>query len=332
MRRILCYTLSALLICAGFCACNDDETYAEKKEKERKAINSFLQRDVAIVSAEGDTVCHVGRIHPISEKQFREQDSITNLENNEYVLFKGTGVYMQIVRKGPGEKMKSGDNKQIICRYWEYNIMGDSLQSTNRAPYWIQSPDIIDVSNMEVGAFNFHFGDVDVDTLCKEKMEDAKEFLPAGVEYLYAPSMNGLHLQSDPKRVGQVLHNLLTNACKNTTTGSITLGVRHNAAKDSIEFVVTDTGCGIPPDKTDVIFEHFEKLDHYSPGLGLGLYVCRLIARALGGDIYLDTEYTTGARFVFTVPNHTAPQEEESQAANGEETQKYGVSHASLQL
>lgn len=192
--------------------------------------------------------------------------------------------------------------------------------------------DIIDVSNMEVGAFNFHFGDVDVDTLCKEKMEDAKEFLPAGVEYLYAPSTNGLHLQSDPKRVGQVLHNLLTNACKNTTTGSITLGVRHNAAKDSIEFVVTDTGCGIPPDKTDVIFEHFEKLDHYSPGLGLGLYVCRLIARALGGDIYLDTEYTTGARFVFTVPNHTAPQEEESQAANGEETQKYGVSHASLQL
>ena len=62
-----------------------------------------------------------------------------------------------------------------------------------------------------------------------------------------------------------------------------------------------------------MIFEHFEKLDHYSPGLGLGLYVCRLIARALGGDIHLDTLYTDGARFVFTIPNYQMHEEEEEE-------------------
>ena len=170
--------------------------------------------------------------------------------------------------------------------------------------------DIIDVSNMEVGTFNFHFGEIDIDTLCTEKMEETRELLSPGVEFIYQPLPKGLKLQSDYRRIGQVLHNLLSNACKNTPSGVITISAAHLNLNDSIQFVVTDTGIGIPPDKTDVIFEHFEKLDHYSPGLGLGLYVCRLIARALGGDIHLDTHYTNGARFVFTVPNRTKEEEE----------------------
>lgn len=164
--------------------------------------------------------------------------------------------------------------------------------------------DIIDVSNMEVGTFNFHFDEIDIDTLCTEKMEETRDLLANGVEFIYQPLPKGLKLNSDYRRIGQVLHNLLSNACKNTSSGEITLSAAHLNINDSIQFVVTDTGIGIPPDKTDVIFEHFEKLDHYSPGLGLGLYVCRLIARALGGDIHLDTHYTNGARFVFTIPNH----------------------------
>ena len=179
---------------------------------------------------------------------------------------------------------------------------------------------IIDVSNMEVGTFNFRFEEVDVDELCKSRMADTQELLPDGVEYIYKPQQPGMRLSTDRKRVGQVLYNLLSNACKNTAHGAITLSVAHYIANDSIQFVVTDTGSGIPPDKAKVIFEHFEKLDHYSPGLGLGLYVSRLIARALGGDIYLDTKYTNGARFIFTVPNnHQASTTTESQPQKQEE-------------
>lgn len=157
MKNSILYGILALVLCGiAFSACNDDETYAEKKEKERKAINSFLQRDVAIVSPEGDTMCYVGRIHPISEKQFRAQDSTTNLENNEYVLFRNTGIYMQIVRKGAGEKMKSGDSKQIICQFLEYNILGDSLQLTSEVNLWAPYPDILDVTNTS-GTFTATF-------------------------------------------------------------------------------------------------------------------------------------------------------------------------------
>ena len=178
---------------------------------------------------------------------------------------------------------------------------------------------IIDVSNMEVGTFNFQFSEFSVDQLCRERMENVRELLPANVAYTYQPMEEGLMLRSDRQRVGQVLHNLLANACKYTTTGSITLNVAHYIAEDCIQFVVTDTGPGVPPDKAKVIFEHFEKLDQYSPGLGLGLYVCHLIAVALGGDIYLDTRYDTGARFVFTVPNH---KEKESNDSSSPKSQK----------
>jgi signal transduction histidine kinase len=169
--------------------------------------------------------------------------------------------------------------------------------------------DIIDVSNMEVGTFNFQFEEMDIDELCNEYIEHNRDMVPQGVELVYEPSENNMTLYSDRRRIGQVLQNLLSNACKNTTSGRITINT--SRGEDCIQFVVTDTGTGIPEGKADVIFEHFEKLDHYSPGLGLGLYVCRLIARALGGDIHLNTLYTEGAQFVFTLPNQNLQQEEE---------------------
>ena len=75
-------------------SCSDDDTYADQKKRERKVIESFLKRDMAILDEEGDTICYVGKINPITEAQFYAQDSTTNLEKNEYVLFSGTGLYM----------------------------------------------------------------------------------------------------------------------------------------------------------------------------------------------------------------------------------------------
>ena len=157
MKKTYLYVIFALACAVLTSACSDDETYAEQKEKERKAINAFIHRDVAILDTEGDTICHVGRINPISEAQFAAQDSTTDLEKNEYVLFKGSGIYMQIVRKGPGERLRSGESKRIICQYIEYNILGDSLQTRSDVHYWATNPDIIDVTNTSgtiSGTFN----------------------------------------------------------------------------------------------------------------------------------------------------------------------------------
>ena len=99
MRRLL-YVLTALLLTgAALVSCDDDETYAEQRQKERDAISAFLNRDVYICNSAGDVLIHVGKINIISEDVFNAQGQVTNVDRNEYVVFENTGVYMQIVRQ-----------------------------------------------------------------------------------------------------------------------------------------------------------------------------------------------------------------------------------------
>ena len=137
-------------------SCSSSETYAEQKEKEYSAITSFLNRDICIRDENGDTICYVGNIETITEQQFLAQDSTTDLERNQYVLFANTGVYMQIVRKGTGEKLESDKTARIICRFVEFNILGDSVQLRNDVYYWHSSPDIMKITNYS-GSFSATF-------------------------------------------------------------------------------------------------------------------------------------------------------------------------------
>ncbi len=146
----------AAIICLSAVSCSKNETYAEQKEKERKAIANFLSRDISITNSVGDTLIHVGRINVITEEQFLKQDSMTDVEKNEYVLFGGTGVYMQIVRKGVGPKLESGQSKRIIARYTEFNILADSVLTSNDVLYFSTTPDILDVTN-SYGTFTASF-------------------------------------------------------------------------------------------------------------------------------------------------------------------------------
>ena len=156
MKKVF-YTILILTVAvAGLVSCSDDQTYAEQKDKERNAINAFLKRDVTIVGPSGDTVCNVGVIKVITEEQFVAQDSTTNLEENEYVLFSGSGIYMQIIREGVGERIKKGQTRQIACRFVEFNILGDSLQLRNDVSYWHTTPDIMAVTNSS-GTFSGRF-------------------------------------------------------------------------------------------------------------------------------------------------------------------------------
>ena len=141
------WTLVAMSAALLATACGSGETYAEQKDKERNAINSFLGRDVVIFDSEGDTVVNVGHINVISEQQFYEQDTTTNVSRNEYVLFGNSGVYMQIVRSGSGSKLDMGQSKRVIARYVEFNILRDSIQTRSDALYYHTSPDIIEIAN-----------------------------------------------------------------------------------------------------------------------------------------------------------------------------------------
>ena len=105
--------LLCMVITAGcFCACDDDDTYADRVKRERRQIGAFLKKGVQIKSSDSDTYLLdiPGDIKVISENEFYANDSTTDVEKNEYVLFKGSGVYMQILRKGSGKKIISGQS------------------------------------------------------------------------------------------------------------------------------------------------------------------------------------------------------------------------------
>lgn len=120
--------LTALTVIAG---CDDTETYAEQKEKERAAINQYLSDSNVTV---------------ISETQFEANDCTTDLTKNEFVLFSSSGVYMQVVRKGCGNIIKDGETTTVLVRFSEYNLLGDSLQLTNDILYYSSIVDKMNVS------------------------------------------------------------------------------------------------------------------------------------------------------------------------------------------
>lgn len=158
MNKVLYVVCAWMAMGLMLTSCKDDETYAEQKEKERKAVANFLARNPLVLqNSQGDELLRTKKIKVISEQAFYAQDSTTNVEENEYVLFGGTGVYMQIVREGNGQRIQEGETKRLICRYFEYNILGDSLQTASNVVYWATTPDIMDVSNNSgsiVASFN----------------------------------------------------------------------------------------------------------------------------------------------------------------------------------
>ena len=95
---------------------------------------------------------------------------------------------------------------------------------------------------------------------------------------------------------------LLKNAAKFTTEGEIEVGFKADNEAGKVEIYVSDTGCGIPSDSLEKIFERFVKLDRSTTGIGIGLPIARHLAELLGGTLTIDSQHRNGARFVITLP------------------------------
>ena len=162
--------------------------------------------------------------------------------------------------------------------------------------------DILDISRMESGKIKFVWEECDVVELCQTALSTAEYGRKTSALFLFETPVASLVIKTDAQRLKQVLINLLSNAAKFTPSGSIKLAIAIDKQHQQLELSVSDTGCGIPSDKSDRVFERFEKLNEYSQGTGLGLAISRLIIENLGGKIWVDKDYTEGARFVFTHP------------------------------
>lgn len=174
--------------------------------------------------------------------------------------------------------------------------------------------DILDLSKIESGHVDFHYEDVGLSDLCTQL---AATFAPIAHDkgIGFVTEMSGLlpeTIRTDSQRTMQILKNLLSNACKFTNQGEVTLRIftpeatTNPLADNAVAFTVSDTGIGIHPDKHALIFNAFQQADGSTSrtygGTGLGLSISRHLARSMGGEIHLSSEPGTGSAFTLYLP------------------------------
>src|SRR5690554_3600227 len=168
--------------------------------------------------------------------------------------------------------------------------------------------EVLDLSKIESGTLKFHYSRVEVNDLCRE-IQASYQLCSSSTMLLLDLPDGELFMKLDKNRVTQVISNLIDNAFKFMKQGSVTLGYR--MIPGFVEFFVKDVGIGIPEDKLEVIFDRFERVDHFVPGTGLGLSICKSIVERMGGDISVTSEVGVGSVFSFRIPLEDAREIEE---------------------
>lgn len=160
--------------------------------------------------------------------------------------------------------------------------------------------EILDLSKIESGIVDFSIGPVNLFDLCKE-IHNAHIFrCPQGVELIFEKYEPNLVISSDKNRLFQVYSNLIGNAFKFVSTGSVKFG--YSLENKLVKFYVTDSGTGIAEDKINKIFDRFVKGENSIQGTGLGLSICKTIIDRLGGNISVESTLGIGTTFTFTLP------------------------------
>ena len=174
--------------------------------------------------------------------------------------------------------------------------------------------DILDLSKIEAGTFEFNYGMVDVNRMCEEAVRSLRlKVQDRPVELLFGDHEEQCRIVGDKNRLMQVITNFINNAVKFTEQGSITLGYRREAG--DLLFYVEDTGKGISEEHLRTVFDRFVKLNSFAQGTGLGLSISKSIVEQMGGRIGVESEVGRGSRFWFTIPAVTCDAPEKKGAA-----------------
>lgn len=174
--------------------------------------------------------------------------------------------------------------------------------------------DILDLSKIESGHLEFHYEELNIAELCGQ-LETLFQPIAGdkGIIFTVTRGENAPEaIVTDSQRTRQILQNLLSNACKFTSQGSVSLRAYTPEGKENplktaaVAFTVTDTGIGIPADKQELVFNAFQQADGSTSrtygGTGLGLSISRQLARSMGGEISLISGSGNGSTFTLYLP------------------------------
>ena len=163
--------------------------------------------------------------------------------------------------------------------------------------------EILDLSRVESGEIQLKKDMTDINRLCENIKQLFKFRCPESVKLEFDKPMMTVTMNIDANRLIQVLSNLISNALKHTTIGSVTYGFRVINEMKEIEFFVKDTGTGIEPEFIDSIFNTYASLDaEQQKGYGLGLALCKIIVEKMGGTIHVESSVNIGSTFTFVLP------------------------------
>jgi len=165
--------------------------------------------------------------------------------------------------------------------------------------------DILDLSKIEAGTLEFNYSNIELNAVMQELEDSLRLKVKSDNVHLEFVSASGpCHVYAEKNRISQLIINLVTNAIKFTTQGSIRFGYERRGSE--LYFFVSDTGCGIPEEKRKAIFERFVKLNSFAQGTGLGLSICQMLTKHMGGTIGVESEEGKGSTFWFTLPYEQA--------------------------
>ena len=166
--------------------------------------------------------------------------------------------------------------------------------------------DILDLSKIEAGTFDFYPALIDVNQALEEIEQSMQLRLRYNnVTFTFAERLPQCTLYTDKNRLIQLLANFTVNAIKFTEVGTIRMGYRL-LDPETIYFYVSDTGCGMSPEQCLHVFERFVKYNSFVQGTGLGLSICQTLVEHMGGTIGVDSEEGKGSTFWFTLPYKAA--------------------------
>ena len=163
--------------------------------------------------------------------------------------------------------------------------------------------DLLGIDQLENGRYSITLAATNLNEMARQAIITVESQLRPGVKIIRQPGLaeDALYM-TDGMRVQQILITLLTNACRYTEEGEIVFGSSLWEYPGQIAFYVADNGPGVPHGMEEKIFNRLIQPDEKSQGLGRSLTISRMMAHCLGGNLWLDTHYTDGARFVFSIP------------------------------
>jgi len=172
---------------------------------------------------------------------------------------------------------------------------------------------VLDLSKIEAGKLELNPQAVQLSPLIDEVVGTARQLAEQNKNRLVVEAQDDLGtLTVDPMRLRQILLNLLSNACKFTKEGEVTLKARRLVdGRDWIEIAIADSGIGMTPEQQTKVFEEFSQADASTAqrfgGTGLGLAITRKLARMMGGDVTVASEPGEGSVFTVRLPCGATP-------------------------